>query len=546
MAQQIETDPAIILSLSSSFVKLRQGVSENDGRSYSHWNVTFYIAHITIVSLDKNEDELVYSFKSNFDLKGDADTANQGTLPEPSKYPLASASLLNKENPDRYRQFLQGIGNLTNSDREKSAFKEFNQQRHEIISAVMKDVQVVVTLPLNVKEMLRREFNPKFAIFDEASFFRDLEIFSVLGQLRADARVLFVGDHKQLSPPVFTGPGEMAWGKSAFERLVDTEYHQTLLNVSYRSHRILYHPTSVAYYEGKVSTYHDKPFKNVRVDHQNPVLVKLGNQTWTLPGLSRFLHLAHVPGDTNKDFSGSLYHPREAELGIALARRLIDRGCRDVLIMSPYKAQVACVKKLWEQKHPFSHVTPRVQTSDASHGSEAEAVIVLITRDFASAGFLRSTKRTNLMLSRARIAQYVVGNWDWVGGKSFKDAGKFYAYLDEADQVLEKMTSYLAFPEEDSSQVHRHGLGVIGSRGGEEGNNTDQEEGEGEEEAEDSRGVLEDESWEEVIVEGPRLRAMGNPPIENIPFRESRPGSNACRKYEPQDAFHEGRIRGSS
>ncbi|GKZ22054.1 mitochondrial escape protein 2 [Aspergillus brasiliensis] len=296
MAQQIETDPTIILSLSSSFVKLRQGVSENDGRSYSHWNVTFYIAHITIVSLDidKNEDELVYTFKSNFDLKGDADTANQGTLPEPSKYPLASASLLNK-----------GISNLTNSGRVKSAFKEFNQQRHGLISVAMNDVQVVVTLPLNVKEMLRREFNPKFAIFDEASFF-----LSVLGQLRSDARVLFVGDHKQLSPPVFTGPGEMAGGKSAFERLVDKEYHQTLLNVSYRSHRILYHPTSLAYYEGKVSTYHDKPFKNVRVDHQNPVLVKLGNQTWTLPGLSHFLHLAHVTGDTNKDFSGSLYHAR--------------------------------------------------------------------------------------------------------------------------------------------------------------------------------------------------------------------------------------------
>ncbi|GKZ38120.1 mitochondrial escape protein 2 [Aspergillus brasiliensis] len=509
MAQKIETDPAIILSLSSSFVKLRQGVSENDGRSHSHWNVTFYIAHITIVSLDidKNEDELVYTFKSNFDLKGDADTANQGTLPEPSKYPLASASLLNKlasefnkvdhgfnklmrlrsraDSEERlYNQFLQGISNLTNSGRVKSAFKEFNQQRHELINAVMKDVQVVVTLPLNVKEMLRREFNPKFAIFDEASFFRDPEIFSVLGLLRGDARVLFVGDHKQLPPPVFTGPGEMAWGKSAFERLVDKKYHQTLLDVSYRSHRILYHPTSAAYYEGKVSTYHDKPFKNVRVDHQNPVLVKLGNQTWTLPGLSHFLHLAHVPGDTNKDFSGSLYHPREAELGIALARRLIDRGCRDVLIMSPYKAQVACVKKLWEQKHPNSRITQRVQTVDASQGSEAEAVIVLITRNFASAGFLRSTKWTNLMLSRARIAQYVVGNWDWVGGQSFKDGGKFRTYLDQADQVLDKMTSYPVFPVEASSQVHRHGLagrtgGLLNWRRVEEGNNTDDEEGKG-------------------------------------------------------------------
>ncbi|GKZ22053.1 hypothetical protein AbraIFM66951_004909 [Aspergillus brasiliensis] len=110
--------------------------------------------------------------------------------------------------------------------------------------------------------------------------------------------------------------------------------------------------------------------------------------------------------------------------------------------MSPYKAQ------LWEQKHPNTHINPRVQTVDASQGSEAEAAIVLITRNFASAGFLRLTKRTNLMLSRARLVQYVVGNWDWVGGKRFKDGVKFRVYLDQADQVLDKMTSYPIFPEE--------------------------------------------------------------------------------------------------
>ncbi|GKZ32726.1 hypothetical protein AbraIFM66950_002338 [Aspergillus brasiliensis] len=45
-----------------------------------------------MVSLGKNKDELVYTFKSYFDT----DTANEGTLPEPNKYTLASASMLNK------------------------------------------------------------------------------------------------------------------------------------------------------------------------------------------------------------------------------------------------------------------------------------------------------------------------------------------------------------------------------------------------------------------------------------------------------------------
>ncbi|PWY66812.1 hypothetical protein BO94DRAFT_613549 [Aspergillus sclerotioniger CBS 115572] len=271
------------------------------------------------------------------------------------------------------------------SGRVKNAFEEFNQQRRELIKAVMRDVRVVVTLPLNCKEMLRREFNPQF------------------------------------------------------------KYHQTLLNISYRSHHIIYHSTSAAYYKGKVRTVRDRPSTNVC--QENPLLVTLGNETWTLPGLSHFLHLAHVSNDTKKDFSGSLYHPREAELGIALARSLIDRGFRDVLIISPYKAQVALVKKLWEQRYPNAMPIPRAQTVDASQGSEAPAVIVLITRNFGSAGFLQSTKRTNLMLSRARTAQYVVGNWAWVGGKSFKDGGKFHAYSDDADKVLDKRTEYSVSPK---------------------------------------------------------------------------------------------------
>lgn len=52
----------------------------------------------------------------------------------------------------------------------KRNFREFNQQWRELVENVMKDVQVVVTLSLNVKEMIRRDFSPEFVIFDEASF----------------------------------------------------------------------------------------------------------------------------------------------------------------------------------------------------------------------------------------------------------------------------------------------------------------------------------------------------------------------------------------
>lgn len=265
----------------------------------------------------------------------------------------------------------------------------------------------------------------------------------MLGQLRVDARVLFVGDHKQLSPPVFTKQGEVAWSASAFERLIKKGYQQTLLNVSYRSHKILYHPTSAAYYDGQVKSFRDAPLRDIGVNATNPLVVRLGDQTWTLPGLSHFVHLDHIRGDTQKDPSGSLYNPQEAELGVPLARGLLDRGVRDILVMSPYRAQVALVQRVWELRNPEVQTRPRIQTVDASQGSEADAVIVLITRNFGLAGFLQSSKRTNVMLSScARIAQYVVGNWILVGSRTFKDSGKFYTYLDKAERVLDEADVY--------------------------------------------------------------------------------------------------------
>ncbi|KAH8433728.1 DEAD/DEAH box helicase [Aspergillus melleus] len=343
---------------------------------------------------------------------------------------------LARESPREYSQFLKGIDSLRASGWVKNE-KEFNRERSRLMQSVMEEAQVVVTLPLNLKAMLQRKFNPQFVIFDEASFFRDPELFSILGQLRADVRVLFTGDPKQLSPPVFTDEGRTAWGISAFERMCDKKYTHTLLDISFRSHKVIYQPTSVAYYEGKVKPFHDKPPRNARLNQASPLVVQIGNHTWTIPGVSHFLHLEHTQGDTEKDPSGSLRHPREAELGVTLAKRLQESGARDILIISPYRAQVAQIKKIWDQKYPQSPIRPRVQTVDASPGSEADGVIVLITRNTGGPGFLQSTKRTNVMLSRARMAQYIVGNWNWVGGKSFtKDAGKCYAYLEEAERVL--------------------------------------------------------------------------------------------------------------
>ncbi|KAE8378143.1 hypothetical protein BDV26DRAFT_197474 [Aspergillus bertholletiae] len=183
-------------------------------------------------------------------------------------------------------------------------------------------------------------------------------------------------------------------------------------------HKILYHPTSAAYSEGKVHAFHTGPSKNAGINPAKPLVVRLGIATWTLLGLFHFLHLEHAFKENSSD---SLFHAREAELGVALVRSLIDR---DILIISPCRARVALVKKIWEQRNPQANVNPRVQAVDGSQGSEANAVIVLITRNYGSTSFLESTKQTNMMRYRACVTQYVIGNWDVVS-----DDGKHTAHF---------------------------------------------------------------------------------------------------------------------
>lgn len=134
-------------------------------------------------------------------------------------------------------------------------------------------------------------------------------------------------------------------------------------------------------------------------------------------------------------------------MGILLARAVFDIGAHDILNMSPYRAQVALVKKLWTERFPDSERGPRVQTVDASQGSEATIVIVLTSRNGGLAGFLRSIKRSNVMLSRARVAQYVIGDYRCLTGKEFRgDGGKLQKYLLEANVVLGKDVQYVVYP----------------------------------------------------------------------------------------------------
>ncbi|PYH95959.1 hypothetical protein BO71DRAFT_482503 [Aspergillus ellipticus CBS 707.79] len=100
------------------------------------------------------------------------------------------------------------------------------------------------------------------------------------------------------------------------------------------------------------------------------------------------------------------------------------------------------------------------------------------------------------------------------------------------------------FPDADDPFGRLTTLGVYGEdsdwnseMGVEEGEEEDEEEEN--KEAEDSQGLLGGGSWEELVIEDPRPKAVGNAPLENIPIGQSQSGSKTPRLPRPQHVSHE-------
>lgn len=83
---------------------------------------------------------------------------------------------------------------------------------------------------------------------------------------------------------------------------------------------------------------------NVNGLFNRAVTVRWNTWMWHLPQEIGFVHYAGV---TSRNASRFIMNYEEAEIAIRLAK-VIMQYCRDVLIISPYKAQVALAAQKWE------------------------------------------------------------------------------------------------------------------------------------------------------------------------------------------------------
>ena len=218
-------------------------------------------------------------------------------------------------------------------------------------------------------------------------------------------RVVLVGDPAQLAATLLSPATERAgYGQSLFERLWRGGHATSLLRTQYRMQRDLCDLVSRRFYSGLLTSAD-------RVTSQSHMLP---------PALTALGSVYSAPLAFHDVSSGAASRPDGRSWANAAEARVCARLCGDIVrttslsvgVVAPYRAQLA------ELRNALRGIGGDVEVStvDAFQGREKDIVIVSCVRapsngrDVESIGFLADRHRLNVLLSRARLACWVVGH----------------------------------------------------------------------------------------------------------------------------------------
>ena len=225
--------------------------------------------------------------------------------------------------------------------------------------------------------------------------------------LRAD-RVVFAGDHQQL-PPTIQCPEAARGGLSdtLMQKVVLTKPScVTLLDTQYRMNRQIMGFSSQWFYEGRLKAAPEVSDRTLAV-WDAPLV-------WVDTAGSHFAErLSASQSRSNRD---------EAALVMQILKNYIRQTAIDPAlfrsttygVISPYKAQVALLRKLVGRSRTLapihSHIT--VNTVDGFQGQERDVILISMVRDNerGAIGFLKDLRRMNVAITRARMKLIIVGN----------------------------------------------------------------------------------------------------------------------------------------
>lgn len=287
---------------------------------------------------------------------------------------------------------------------------------------------VFATLSSSGHEILQR-FSARFDVIvvDEAAQCcePDILIPITVGRRSSTATLGFghmvlVGDPRQLPATILSNnPGvSKPMGRSLFERLAEQSPESVhLLKVQYRMHPKISAFPSLQFYDGRLIDAKNVLSKSMVQPFHNDSIRRFGPLT--------FLDTSSRSSREVRSASGSISNPEEVRVVVSAIVAMIETYSdydfsNNIAVLSPYREQVARIKRALSQNQSTRNAEIEVNTIDGIQGREKSIVFLSTVRgeNGQAIGFLRDERRMNVAITRAKHSVIIVGHSKLLGENS--------------------------------------------------------------------------------------------------------------------------------
>jgi len=319
-----------------------------------------------------------------------------------------------------------------------------------------------------------RSTNPFAIIVEEASEVSEPLLLSCF--CASTVKLEMIGDHLQLQPSMMS--------KFDFERVnkVDVSMFERLIRAP-SSHAA---PSSVLSVQRRMRSsicdFTRDYYKDIIEieDHKvcstrcipGPVALRSQSKGRDILGMDSNIFLWTHSGDQKKANVGlSKINPHEADMVCKLAEYLVECGVPkpSIAILTPYKGQLMLIrdnllkkskKKLLSWNADETDVL-RVSTVDRFQGDEADIVLISLVVDAKSkTPFVKKVNRMIVLLSRAKLGMYIVGNVGYFENDAIKQ-GDAKHWATTLNMLTSPCTSDPSLPFDLESPSARNGSKII-------------------------------------------------------------------------------------
>ena len=248
--------------------------------------------------------------------------------------------------------------------------------------------------------------------------------------IRRVSRVILAGDHCQLPPTIKSFAAMKAGlGKTLMERIVENKPETvTLLKMQYRMNEEIMRFSSDWFYHGELESAPEVKYRSI-LDLDIP-MTWIDTSEFNYP-LFREEFVGESFGRINRAEAELTLLALETYFKKIGKERILDERL-DVGVISPYRAQVQYLRRLFKKREFFKPYRSliSVNTVDGFQGQERDIILISLVRanDEGQIGFLRDLRRMNVAITRARMKLIILGDASTMTRHPFYK--KLYEYID--------------------------------------------------------------------------------------------------------------------